>query len=83
MRVQHPQVHQRTDRKGTYWFFRYWHEELIPDSSIKTTRKFHTLGPSKGKDALTQLEAEARRDHYRRSKFSRYLLLLEVGQGRL
>ena len=62
MRVQHPQVHQRTDRKGTYWFFRYWHEEPLPDGSIKTTRRFHTLGPSKGKDALTQLEAEAQCD---------------------
>ena len=62
MRVQHPQVHQRTDRKGTYWFFRYWHEEPLPDGSIKNTRRFHTLGPSKGQDALTQLEAEAQRD---------------------
>ena len=62
MRVQHPQVHQRTDRKGTYWFFRYWHEEPLPDGFIKTTRRFHTLGPSKGQDALTQLEAEAQRD---------------------
>ena len=62
MRVQHPQVHQRTDRKGTYWFFRYWIEEPLPDGSIKTTRRFHSLGPSKGRDALTQLEAEARRD---------------------
>ena len=62
MRVQHPQVHQRTDRKGTYWFFRYWIEEPLADGSIKTTRRFHTLGPSKGQGALTQLEAEARRD---------------------
>ena len=62
MRVQHPQVHQRSDRKGTYWFFRYWHEEPLPDGSIKTTRRFHTLGPSKGQAALTQLEAEAQRD---------------------
>ena len=62
MRVQHPQVHQRSDRKGSYWFFRYWVEELLPDASIKTTRRFHTLGPSGGQNALTQLEAEARRD---------------------
>jgi len=62
MRVQHPQVHQRTDRKGTYWFFRYWQEEPLPDGSVKTTRRFHTLGPSKGQDALTQLDAEAQRD---------------------
>ena len=62
MREQHPQVHQRTDRKGSYWFFRYWHEEPLPDSSIKTTRRFHTLGPSKGQGALTQTEAETQRD---------------------
>jgi hypothetical protein len=62
MREQHPQVHQRTDRKGTYWFCRYWREEPLPDGSIKTTRRFHTLGPSRGQDALTQLEAEAQRD---------------------
>ena len=62
MREQHPQVHQRTDRKGVYWFFRYWHEEPCPDGSIKTTRRFHTLGPSKGQGALTQEEAESLRD---------------------
>ena len=62
MREQHPQVLQRCDRKGSYWFFRYWHEELLPDGSIKTTRRFHTLGPSKGQNALTQTEAEAQRE---------------------
>src|SRR5450759_5393759 len=62
MKVQHPQVFQRTDRKGSYWFFRYWHEELLPDGSIKTTRRFRTLGPSNGQDALTRAAAEARRD---------------------
>jgi len=62
MRVQRPQVLQRTDRKSTYWFFRYWHEEPLPDGSIKTTRRFHTLGPSIGQYALTQLDAESRRD---------------------
>ena len=24
VRVQHPGIHERTDRGGTYWFFRYW-----------------------------------------------------------
>lgn len=62
MRVQHPQVLQRTDRKGTDWFFRYWHEELLPDGSIKTTRRFHTIGPSQGPTALTKREAEVQRD---------------------
>src|SRR5712691_13546867 len=62
MRSQHPQVHQRTDRKGSYWFFRYWQEEPLPNGSIKTTRRFHTLGPSEGEDALTRTAAESQRD---------------------
>ena len=62
MKVQHPQVLQRTDRKESYWFFRYWHEEMLPDGSIKTTRKYQTIGPSQGQSALTQAEAEAQRD---------------------
>ena len=62
MKEQHPQVHQRTDRKGTYWFFRYWEEELLPNGSIKTIRRFHTLGPSKGLGALTQEQAGVLRD---------------------
>jgi len=61
MKAQRPQVHQRTDRKGTYWFFRYWQEEPLSDGSIRTIRRFHTLGASSGPNALTQLEAEAQR----------------------
>jgi integrase len=62
MRVQHPKVHQRDDRSGTYWFFRYWHDELLPDGTIKSTRKFHTIGPSKGENKLNKREAETSRD---------------------
>src|SRR5688572_7623199 len=62
MRVQRPRVHQRQDRKGTYWFFRYWHDELLPDGTIKTTRKFHTIGPGKGENKLNRREAEMARD---------------------
>jgi integrase len=62
MRMQHPQVHQRSDRKGSYWFFRYWQEEPLPDGSIKTTRRFHTIGPSTGQNSLSHQEAEAHRD---------------------
>src|SRR5688500_1855499 len=64
MRVQRPKVHLRDDRKGTYWFFRYYHDELLPDGSIKTTRKFHTIGASKGENKLTKREAEAKRDQF-------------------
>ena len=62
MKVQHPQVLQRNDRKGSYWFFRYRQEELLPDGSIKITRRFQTIGPSQGLGALTQGQAEAQRD---------------------
>jgi integrase len=30
-RVQHPKVHERKDRKGSYWFFPYWLDEMLPD----------------------------------------------------
>jgi len=63
-RVQHPKVHERKDRKGFYWFFRYWQDEILPDGRIKPSRKFHTIGPSKGKDALTRRTAEIKRDDF-------------------
>jgi len=63
-RVQHPKVHERKDRKGSYWFVRYWHDEMLPDGGIKPSRKFHTIGPSKGEGALTKREAEAKRDDF-------------------
>ena len=62
MRIQHPQVLQRTDRKGTYWFFRFWLDERFPNGSIKSIRKFYTIGPSQGPGALSHREAEAIRD---------------------
>ena len=51
-RVQHPKVHERKDRGSYYWFFRYRHDELLPDGSIKTTRRFHTIGPSRGENGI-------------------------------
>ena len=63
-RVQHPKVHERKDRKGAYWFFRYRHDEMLPDGTMKTSRKFHTIGPSKGADALTRKQAEIERDKF-------------------
>src|SRR5215831_7515756 len=47
-RVQRPKVHERRDRGTKYWFFRYRADELLPDGSVKTKRKFHTIGPSRG-----------------------------------
>lgn len=28
IRIQHPGVHERTDRGGSYWYFRYWEDVL-------------------------------------------------------
>lgn len=61
-RVQRPKVHERQDRGTHYWFFRYRVDELEPDGSVRTKRKFHTIGPSRGDRALTKRDAERERD---------------------
>jgi hypothetical protein len=61
-RVQHPKVHERKDRGSFYWFFRYWLDEILPDGSIKTSRKFYTIGPSRGEGAIGKKAAEIERD---------------------
>lgn len=64
-RVQHPQVHERKDRGKYYWFFRYYHDELLPDGSVKTSRKFHTIGPSRDKDRpISHKDASIKRDEF-------------------
>jgi integrase len=63
-RVQHPKIHERKDRGSYYWFFRYRRDDLLPNGSIKTTRKFHTIGPSRGENALTKKQAESKRDTF-------------------
>src|SRR5436190_9510865 len=63
-RVQHPKVHERKDRGTYYWFFRYRHDELLRDGKIKTTRKFHTIGPSRGESAIGKKQAEIKRDGF-------------------
>src|SRR5436309_247744 len=42
IRIQHPGVHERTDRGGSYWFFRYWEDLLQADGTTKAIRKFNT-----------------------------------------
>ena len=64
IRIQHPGVHERTDRGGSYWYFRYWEDVLQPDGTTKATRKFHTLGPSKGENRLSKKQAEVERDKF-------------------
>ncbi len=61
-RVQRPKVHERKDRHDHYWFFRYRDDEVLPDGSVKTRRKFHTIGPSRGEKAISKRQAEAERD---------------------
>jgi integrase len=61
-RVQHPKIHERKDRGSSYWFFRYRNDEVQPDGTIKTTRKFHTIGPSRGENTIPKKQAEHKRD---------------------
>ncbi len=63
-RVQHPGIIERKDRGDHYWYFRYRHDELLPDGTVKVTRKFHTIGPSRGAGALTRKQAEFERDKF-------------------
>ena len=62
IRVQHPKVHERRDRKSHCWLFRAWVDEIHPDGSVKVTRKFFNLGPSRGDRAISKKEAEVARD---------------------
>ena len=64
VRIQHPRVHERTDRRGSYWFFRYWDDVLQPDGTTKAVRKFHVLGASKGDNRITKKQAEVGRDKF-------------------
>ncbi len=64
VRVQHPQVKQRKDRQGHPWVFRYWSDEIQPDGTAKTRRKYEAVGPSKGEGALTKKQAEIERDKF-------------------
>ena len=61
-RVQHPKINECRDRGTPYWFFRYWSDELLPDGTIKVTRKRHIIGPSRGPNAIGKKQAEGGRD---------------------
>src|SRR6202521_3126070 len=64
VRIQHPGVHERTDRGGSYWYFRYWDDVLQPDGTTKAVRKFQGVGPSKGENRLSKRQAEVERDKF-------------------
>jgi integrase len=63
-RVQHPGVKPRKDREGWPWIFRYRAEEVQPNGSVKTLRKYHEIAPSKGESAITKKQAEIERDKF-------------------
>jgi integrase len=44
--------------------FRYWHDEMQPDGTLKALRKYQAVGPSKGEDAITKKQAEVERDKF-------------------
>jgi integrase len=64
VRIQHPDVHERTDRGGSYWYFRYWDDVLHADGTMKAVRKFQVVGPSKGANRLLKKKAEVERDKF-------------------
>jgi integrase len=64
VRIQHPGVHERTDRGVSYWYFRYWDDVLKKDGTTKPIRRFHTIGPSKGENRLSKRQAEVERDKF-------------------
>src|ERR1700727_3823992 len=63
-RFQHAQVKPRKDRQGWPWVFRYWADEIQPDSTIKAFRRYQAVGPSKGDHLITKKEAEIERDKF-------------------
>jgi integrase len=64
IRVQHPKVHERKDRGNYYWFFRYREDEVQPDGTVKTTRRFHIIAPSRGEKGITLKQANLERDRF-------------------
>src|SRR5277367_932036 len=63
-RVQHPSVIERKDRGCYYWYFRYRDDELLPDGTVRTRRRFRTIGPSRGDKAMGKKQAEIERDKF-------------------
>jgi integrase len=64
VRIQHPSVHERTDRRGSYWYFRYWDDVPQPDRTLRAVRRFQVVGPSKGDNRLSKKQAEVERDKF-------------------
>ena len=41
---------ERKDCGTYYWYFRYYDDVIQPDGSVKTFRRFHTIGASRDKE---------------------------------
>lgn len=63
-RVPHPKVNECQDCGQPYWFFRFWFDELLPDGTVRTSRKRHIIGTSRGPNAIGKKQAELLRDQY-------------------
>src|SRR4051812_43308476 len=63
-RVQHPKINECKNRGTPYWFFRYWHDEFQADGTLKTSRRRHIIGPSRGENAIGKKQAEGARDRF-------------------
>jgi integrase len=64
VRVQHPKILEAKFRDGWKWFFRYYADEVQADGSIKTVRKKHAVGFSRGDDKISKKQAEVERDKF-------------------
>jgi len=64
VRVQHPKILEAKFREGWMWFFRYYADDVQPDGSIKTIRKKHAVGLSRGDNKITKKQAEVERDKF-------------------
>ena len=64
VRVQHPKILEAKFRDGWMWFFRYYADDVQPDGSIKTVRKKHAVGLSRGDDKITKKQAEVERNKF-------------------
>jgi integrase len=64
VRIQHPKVHERTDRGEPHWYFRYWQDVVQADGTIKPVRRLRVVGPSKGDNRISRKQADVERDKF-------------------
>jgi integrase len=64
LREREPKVHRRNDGLESYWYFRYWHDKLLPSGLVQTTRETRRIGPAEGAGALNRDQAKAERDDF-------------------